>query len=205
MANSILDTGDITAMWLWEPDWSEEVALQGLLSKTVMQYGGSSWQLWVENYEIPKRLKMKFFINSKVKEKELLDFFTTQMGRCNKFWIPTWLTQFTPLDDINDIDVTIPVQNHQFTQNYRGYERLFILLHNGDMLVRKITGVSVVDVDEVLTISSALGRDIQTTDIAHCGLFMLARFDNDKIDLEYVTSTYSKTTLKFYELIREYP
>lgn len=205
MANSILDTNPITAMWLWEPDWTEEVLLQGLLSKTLMQYGGSVGQLWIDNYEMPKRLKMKFFIDGKTEEKELLDFFETQLGRCGKFWVPTWLNQFTLNANIGSADTIITVANHNFSNVYQGYERLFIYLSNGDIIVRKIAACVESGDNEILSISSAIGRDITASEILCFGLFILARFDNDKIDLEYVTSTYSKTTLQFYELIREYP
>jgi hypothetical protein len=205
MADSILDTSPITAMWLWEPDWSDQVVSNARLSKALIQYGGSQAALWSYNYEIPKCIRMKFVAHDKTDESELLNFFEDRNGRFEKFWIPAWTTHFTLDTTIAATDTGIIVRNDQFASTYRGYERLIIILNNGDILVRKITAVTENTTTETLTISSAMGVQVLATDIAFFGLFLLVRFDSDKIILEYTTNTVSETTLQFYELIREYP
>jgi hypothetical protein len=205
MADSILDINPITSMWLWEPDWSDNVISNARLSKALIQYGGSPGSLWIDNYEVPKCIKMKFVAHNKIDESELLNFFEDRNGRFEKFWIPAWTTHFTLDTTIESSDTGIIVRNDKFASTYRGYERLIIILNNGDILVRKITAVTENANTETLTISSALGVQVLATDIAFFGLFLLMRFDSDKIVLEYTTDSVSETTLQFYELIREYP
>lgn len=205
MADSILDTSPITAMWLREPDWSDQVFNNARLSKALIQYGGSQAALWIDNYEAPKCIKMKFVSHDKTEESELLNFFEDRNGRFEKFWIPAWTTHFTLNTTIAAVATGIVVRNNKFASAYRGHERLIIILNNGDVLVRKITAVTEGTTTETLTLSSALGVQVLATDIAFFGLFLLVRFDSDKIILEYTTNTVSETTLQFYELIREYP
>ena len=207
MADSLLDVSPITATWLKEPDWSENVSSSGVFSKMLIQYGGSVGQLWKENDEIPRRLQMQFSFDDKQEETEFLNFFETQKGRWGKFWVPTWITQFRPVDDIASSQTIIPVYNDKFAGVYRGHERLFIMLHNGDKLVRKIIAAeeSIGGETETITLSSSLGVSADLSNIAIMGLFLLVRFDQDKVDMKYTTNTVSETTLQFYELIREYP
>ena len=205
MADSILDIGSITAMWLWQPNWARYRTSNLQLSKTILAHYGTSYELWVENLKAPRRMEFTFLVNGREDAHEIISFISDRKGRFEKFWIPTWIEQFRIAKDIWSGEAQITVADDSFSAIFSGYERVALILYNGDIIVRRITAVTVVGSTEVISLASPLDRNILMTDINFICLFLLGRFDSDLFVLDYESSLVSQIKFSVYELIREYP
>jgi len=206
MSNDIQTLGTLTNMWLPEPDWSGEIQSNFIPSVDLIQYAGSVGSLWVNSYDAPRCIKYEYRNTTKAEEKALLDFFEARLGRHGCFWIPTWMTDFVVINNIAASDTMINIKNNAFSSVYKGYERIAFILTSGDIVVRKISSVTSVSIDqENITLTTSVDRIILTTDIALCCLFLLVRFDKDNLHFSYTTDSVSDVEFNVYELIKEYP
>lgn len=205
MANDILNIGDITTSWLREPDWSKPPKQGGKISAQIARYAGSPDYLITENTEAPRRLMMRFANRTRVQEKQVLDFFMDRSARLKKFWIPTWTDDFKLAANYLAGGSVLLVDKNYFSFASRGYERIMLLLNNGDIIVRKITAALEVPEGTQLVLASTIGRNIPISTVSVFCFYLLVRFDMDSMTLRYITDTYSILQAEFQELIREYP
>jgi len=138
----------------------------------------------------------------------LLDFFNIVRGRRTPFW---WIFEqklFSAAANYIAIDTILAIEANLSALDYRGYERIFLLLQNGDLITRQVSAINQGLNEEdpySLVITEQLGRVVNKEDIALFGKLLFCRLDSDDIKLSYQTATIANASLDFIELVEEYP
>ena len=206
MADSYTGLGTITAKWLREPHWANTPKVEFPMARQVISFPGTITAIEQESPSVPLIREFTFLSFSKAEEYELLSFFCEKQGRLKKFWIPSWVSAFTLKSAITIASNQVKVNHVNFQKVYSGYERIRLLLSNGDTIVRKIINVVETDkTEEVLTVDTVFDRSIAIGSVVLFDLFLLCRSDIDSFQLEYVSAGVSECSVRVAELIREYP
>jgi len=206
MANSFGGLGSITDMWLREPNWVKNLNEKGVVSRTLLQFFGTSQILYTENPEVPVEVKMMFMNRTKAQEYEFLSFFSTQQGRLKKYWLPEWKNRFKLTRTANSGESFIYVQNRKHAVAFQAYQRIYLLLHTGEWVTRQIASITEIDAtEEKINLVTTLDRTISAASVSQSGLFLLVRMAVEKIYVEHETINVSIFSIESRELIREYP
>ncbi|WP_028320370.1 hypothetical protein [Desulfatiglans anilini] len=206
MADDLQDLGGFPIFPL-EPDWTTEPELDPMLIRDLRQYTGTVQGLDAIMDPAAFRLRAGFGTD-KDEEYELLDFFVGRLGRLKKFWLKGPKTAFT-LQAASAAGAShLWVHDNGFLQLYQGYERIYIEAHGGDLITRKITGITD-DREEnsrlQLLFAMGLDREITPTNHYRIGMLYLVRFETDALKLEFMTSHLADAEGRFTELVQEYP
>lgn len=140
--------------------------------------------------------------------KNLIEFFNTVRGRLKSFW---WIVQqnlFTPASDYLLNQTVLAVEQNLFGENFRGYERIFLLLSSGDLLTFKVAAVisGLLPADPIgLQISAPLDRNLDIDEILIFGKLIFCRLDEDELKVKFSTSEIAETEIKLRELVEGYP
>jgi hypothetical protein len=156
--------------------------------------------------DVPERLKIGVTVSSKTDEYDLIDFFYNHRGRWAKFWMRSTVREFTLKENaLSGSGAIITYVNGAHLQ-YQGYERIYIVMNNGDVLSRKVGNVTYDDVNEkyTLTLTTNLDRDLETDNHFLIARLLLGRFDEDSLILDYETDGVSEQVFTFQELVKEY-
>lgn len=208
MADSWEDMSGSTDIFTIGADW-QTVPTQALEPfRTIIQYPGTG----VKIRKITDNVQIKFTIHfgnmSKADEYALLSFFDLHRGRAKSFWLPIPKNYWTL-----DMDTLIGYPHYLVLKNsdpqwLRGYERMFLLLKNGDYIGREIYNITTVSTPgqpNLMTVVTALDRVVKVMDVELFGKLILCRFDQDEIELQHVSTALSDCDLSFQELPLEYP
>jgi hypothetical protein len=138
----------------------------------------------------------------------MLEFFHAVRGRRAPFW---WIFEqnlFTPSANYVTGQSVIGVEENLSVLDYRGHERVFILLDSGDLLTFQVTaiapGLNPGD-PYSMTLGEVLDRDILMTEIEMFGKLLFCRMDTDELKMPFSTSETATANLDFMELVEEYP
>jgi hypothetical protein len=205
MADSLLDIGAEPVFPL-EPNWISTPKQSFNITRYLNQYPGTISEISEMNPEVPISLEAEFDLKSKEDEFTFITFIHTHLGRCVRFWFRWPKTLFTVKDPMSNGSVGMVVHKDNSSLSLQGYERIYILLTNGDVVTRHITNAVLDDANnEVeLTMATALDRDIALADIDRVGRFLLVRFDEDLFRLKIINDHKSTVNLRFQELVKEY-
>lgn len=92
-------------------------------------------------------------------------------------------------------------------RQFQGYERIYLLMNDGDILIRQVTAVES-DQDGLLctlTLDADLDRVVTPDTLARIGRVYLVRFDQDDLDFRFITpGVAGDVRIGFYELVKEY-
>jgi len=206
MADDLLDLGGIS---LYFPDklvdWKEAPMADFDLARKINEFKGSSQQIDYYSDEAPRKQNFSVTLLSQVEIYSILDFFLVNMrGRHKKFWFPLAFQAFQLAAFISLGSTKITVFENKL--DWRGYERLILVLRNGDKISRKITDFT--RFEETGTIEfevTAIGREIQIADVVLITFLLLCRLDQDSMRLQYFTTDVATAELAMVELPNEYP
>lgn len=206
MADDYGTLGSDIVTWMKAPNWKKQVAQNIPLTRRLTQHVGGIPYIWnpIAQTLTPRRYQFEFLNQTKIEEKEMLDFFMDRLGQVKGFWMPTWITQFTLLEDAASGASTLSVEDTDFNL-LTGEHYLIIFLQSGDVIIRRISSVTKMVDREILTLDSIINIDIAVSDVLQICLFLYCRLDQDIMTLDYITDAISKTTWTVYELINEYP
>lgn len=119
-------------------------------------------------------------------------------GRLTAFWMPSFMPDVVLKANVGASALQMDVSFGGFTDYYnegRNRRDIYIELHNGTILCRRITASSVVDADtEQLTIDSALGMPITPDDVTRISLMFLGRLEADAVELAWHWGDYAEAT-----------
>jgi len=205
MADSLLDLGT-TSMFPLEPNWVSNPKTNIGMARRVLGYRGTAETLFAVSDDVPVTFEAKFTIFNKTDENTILDFFLARKGRNQRFWIKHPRRHFTLKDNASNGAATLVCNTNDADRQWQGYERIYILMNDGDVLTRKVNSVTYSEAnDEVtLTLNNVIDRDITTTNHAIIGRLLLCRFDSDEFAVRWYTTVTSDFNLRFYELVGEY-
>lgn len=103
-------------------------------------------------------------------------------GRKNAFWLPDWNNGMALASSAGNGATSISVRDFGFTAGY-GTGDLFILLTNGTVITRQITGSVDAGATETLTISPGLPQAVAPADVSVICLLHRVRLARDQIEL----------------------
>lgn len=200
MSNSLLDLGT-DPVFTAVPNWQTSPSAGFDTGREVIQYNqafASIRSLALNNF---RTIQYSYFNRTKAEEYYLLNFFYTQRGRLKRFWLPVNYQEFSISSAITSGDNHFHITDNNFSLVLKGYERLYIVLKNGDQISRKI--VSATGTTQI-NINGTFDRNIALADIRFAGLILLVRFDQDEIELKHTTDNLSECSIAFKELPNEY-
>lgn len=153
--------------------------------------------------EKPEFWDINVSLLSKQEEFDFLTKFAEKKGRHKKFWFPSPQNRFTLKNTISSGTTAIVMEKNYF--EYRGFERLFIRLTNGDRVSFDIASVVTNASDITINVATSADRTITKNDIDLLTLLHMCRLDTDEAELTQITSDHSELTLRVVELVKEYP
>jgi len=202
--HSWLDLSRTNIKFLFKPNWINTLPLNFNLNREILQFSGTKSEIInVHNYT-GYNITYCFTNLNKETEFDIVNFFCSRKGKLERFWIPLWKNIFTLYSDILINSNSINVYGSNFYLVDKGFERIFIHLKNGDYITRKIIASISHGIYETLFLASGIDRIITNDDINCFGRFLLVRFDQDDLNIEFVNNTCSTCELKFIELPFEY-
>lgn len=203
MADSLTKVGSFEFFNI-EPNWTKDISSDYLLSRRLISYSGTPAIFEGIAPEVPVVLQMEFLFEDKEAEYNMITFFVSKRGRLNRFWLRSPTEAFTLRTAAISGATGLYCKRNRFDLVYQGYERIYIMMNNNDIVVRKIT--SVVDGEDLTYIGfdTVLDRDITLTNHCKIGRLLLCRFNDDKLRFRFRTSSVSTLTIGFLELVKEY-
>jgi len=207
MADLLNDIGSGIPILRPLPTWNDGLSGKFETNQKIESFPGTIENVVTFYDERPFSVTLPFFFTSKEEEYEFIEFFYARQGRFTKFWMPSPYNFFKPDKDVLTSESFLVVEDNKFRDSFRGFERLWIETKSGDWIVAKITSsvIGPLGGQETINISTGFDRDIPVDEIYFSSFFYLGRFEFDKLELENITDTASRTTQKFIELIKEYP
>lgn len=154
----------------------------------------------------PKRtLALPFLLDDFADMKAMRGFFSGRDGRRRGFWIPTWLTDYVPVQDEAAGSLTITVKNIGLgTKLAFGVQfRHVALITWGKMEFYRIDGQAIDgNGNEELTLDRVLDTALDASATVCCGA-IFARLADDEVSYAYLAGNVAKIDLKFVELPKE--
>ena len=154
--------------------------------------------------DVPIRMEMGFTVYNKSEEYDLIDFFVSRLAMVERFWIPWPRQQFTLNRDHNSGETTLDCYRNYAERQYQLYERIEILMNNGDRIIRKVIGTDNDETETRITIDTSLDRDVDQDGYLRISRLMLVRFDIDDLEMSCMTDRVGEVNLPFLELVHEY-
>jgi hypothetical protein len=155
---------------------------------------------------VPYEFSLKFLVDNKTSEYDLIEFFHTAKGKAYRFWLEYPSSQFNLKVDQPSGASSISCEPNGFEKVGEGYERIFIALKSGDTIVRNVTSSAYDSGTEILSLvlDTPLDREVATTDYWLIGRYLLCRFDSDNFKQKMRSVDVSEFELGFVELPLEY-
>jgi len=120
-------------------------------------------------------------------------------GRGRQFWLPTFFSDFRPLDDLQAGSRDIRVHRNgywQYDANAAGRLNYVIWLHDGTRRYGELAYSTLVENGvEVLRLPRPLAETIRKQDIARISFMSLARLDQDTVTIEHRTDITGVSTV----------
>jgi len=203
MADDLKDIGqeDVFPLPL---NWISNPSTSFTITRHLQHFAGTSASISELNPETPISFEGLFSVFEKQEEYDLMEFIHSRKGRVIRFWIPYEKEMFTLVTPTSVGATALECEDNKSTLSYLGYERIFLLMRNGDMITRHVTEVTSSLGKITLTLTTPLDRDIELNSYYTIGRFLLVRFDSDKFEFSVDTNNVFEFSSRFYELVKEY-
>lgn len=199
MADDLLELGTNDTVLDIQPNWATSPKLGKDILVVDNIYPGT-----IHDIGFSREPVKKFSIQVSDGENKLysvLLLFVDRVARLKAFWFPDVTNLFIPLSISLD-GLNLYVKKNT-TLYLHGYERIFFRMKNGNRISRRIIDSEQLEESTKLVFQIPIvGMDI--TKVAICTFLYYGRFDQDSIEIEYLSPTIAQTTLTFIELFEEY-
>jgi hypothetical protein len=191
-AIAAVDTGDTYAgyrVYASSPNWAEPIEVEAMRQLDVLDYETSA--PWVDDLSgLAALLKSwHWTLGSRAEIVALKKWLAAREGRRVPFWSPTQAEDLKILAPIGSSAVSITVENIGYARYLAGRaDRRHIMIETqaGQRFYRAITASSEVNVaSEQITIDSALGVTLQTSDIKSARFLHLTRLESDEVEIAW--------------------
>ena len=208
MADSWEDLGSVTDVFTIKNDWDTNPSQGFEPYRTVIQYPGSGIKLRNITDDVAISFVLHFCTKDKSEENALLAFFYARRGRASAFWLPVPKQVWELSADVNLTFPKLLVLVNSDPQWLRGYERMFMLLKNGDYISREVVSITTVNAPplnpNIMTVVTDMDRVVKPADVEMFGKLLLVRFDQDELELKHDSTALAECDLSFKELPKEY-
>lgn len=202
MADDIQDLGTEERLTI-RPNWASPNQIELITSRDIVSFPSTIVDIFLFSELHKNKIKFKYLCENKEVEYALIDFYNNRKGRLERFWIQGYKEEFILSQDISNTDTIVNVHDNGFDLIYKGHERLYIELKNGDLITRKITNATKVGTELQLTVA-AITQDIAISEIGVFGRIYLVRFDKDVLETTFSNSVVAEVEVEFVEVVREY-
>lgn len=188
------------------PNWAVVPSSDIVLARTILEYRGSAQRLIPFTGDVPISYNAKYTAYNKEEEYGAIDFWNERKGKKERFWTYHPRLAFEIKYDIGAGATSLACYHNYAESQYQGYERIYILMNNGDILTKHVTNVTYDELQDELVVELAtqLDRDVTLTNHYRIGRFLLSRFDEDEMTLTHLTDGATEFNARFYELVKEY-
>lgn len=128
-------------------------------------------------------------------------FLFARMGRWKAIWLPTFTNDLRLAAGLTSAQVNMDVEwcgLTAFVQEGAHRRDVRIELKDGTVFYRRVSGFVQVDADtERMTLASALGQAVDPDDVAMISWLMLARLDQDAVEITWYTPGAAEAQLAF--------
>lgn len=201
MADSIADLGDSTDIFILKPDWTDLPKVSLSSGREVLQYNQARVSLRPLSTFTGRTIEYGFSVFDKEDEYYILNFYQTQRGRKKRFWVPLWHQEFQLAEAIVNGSYQFKINDSDFVDIVKYYERIYIYTAAGDLITRKV--LSKID-DVTYIVQTAFDRNIALADVLFFGRIILCRFEQDEVEMQHETDSVSSCSIAFKELPKEY-
>lgn len=198
--DSLRDLGDAELFPL-SPNWQTSPAIGFFSGRETIQYNMGVVSIRNLTPYNARTVSNGYFLKDKQEEFDLLSFFHSHRGRLNRFWLPINFRELKITQDIFMGDDYFYIQDNGFYDVAKYYERVLIRLKDGSLLTRKIKSSAS---RTCVRIKTAFEYAISAAQIESVSLVILARFDQDDLEISYLTTDLSEVSILFKELPNEY-
>ena len=206
MANNFSGLGD-REIFPFEPSWTDPPSLSPVLLRRIISQRGTVQVMESMTGDVPVGLILGFSLLSASDVSGLVTFFMDRKGRFGRFWLIHPMEAFC-LAAPASIDQNILIcHDNLAARQFQGYERIWILMNDGDLLIRKVTAVTADQETGLceLVLDTNLDRVVNADNLTRIGRVYLVRFDQDDLNFRFSTPDVAgDIRLSFYELVKEY-
>jgi hypothetical protein len=154
------------------------------------------------------RVRMDFTFYSRQELHGFLAFMDYHKGRLKKFWLYCNTNEFLLQNNVPPNNFTLDCYNSAYPLVFKDGDRVYLILKNGDTIVRKLASAETNELGTVMTLACTTGlpaSGILLSDVLEFGRVLCCRFDHGSFELNYKTAEVSQVSLRFFELVKEYP
>jgi len=207
MADDINGLGGLE-IFPFDPNWIRTPNTKFNVSRYFQGYPGSSNIVEELTADVPVDLDLGFLIGDKESESIVIDFFNERKGRLEKFWVKYPEQQFIVKETSNIGSTILKCYPMLGESIMRGDERIYIIMHDGDTIIKEVTNVeySIADDATILSLNTVLDRDIEADNGNHfiIAKLLLVRFGTDTLEIIAKSNLVSTASIRFHELVKEY-
>jgi len=198
--SDVLNGLGTTALYKLEHNWKVEPQSEFRNSLKFNEFSGTIQSLDIYSEDSPRKLNLTGSCYNKVEEKEVIEFVEDVKGRYKRFWIRSPLDEFTLLGSysISDTYVSCSLNDYE----YKGYERIYIEMKNGDIVTGEIDSITE-STNLEINLKNAIGYTFTSSDVVRCSLLLLCRLDIDGIIFKYFSDLHLDFNIELFELIAE--
>jgi hypothetical protein len=206
MANNFTALGDVP-LFPFEPTWSEMPRISPVILRRIVSHRGTVQQVESTQGDVPVKLTFGYSLLTSADIMAMTSFFLDRKGRLGRFWIRHPLEAFSLAAPASINQNLLVCQDNLAARQFQGYERIWMEMADGDLLIRQVTEASA-DPETglvTLTLDTNLDRVVNADTLFRIGRMYLVRFDQDDLKFLFATpETAGDITLTFYELVKEY-
>ena len=209
MANDISTSFNDRQMFVTQPDWGKDITSQIAVERRVLQYIGGVKIISQVNTDTPITASGDFTLFDRESVYNLLEFFNARKGGTKSFWFLHPARFFTLKENYSSGSGYLEVERNYcdlWTQALPSqYDwGIYIYMHNGDLICRKVTGITDETDRSYIYLDETIPRNITADNHFIIGRTLVGRFDQNQLSIDFSTQGIGITPLKLKENYRVY-
>lgn len=209
MANDISTSFNDREMFVTQPDWGADITSKIQMERRILQQIGGVKTISELITDAPITVNSDFTLSDRESIYSLLQFFDQRKGGTESFWF-LHPGRFFTLKEPYTSGSTYIVANRNYgdrwTQSLPSqYDwGIYICMHDGDLICRKVTGVTDDGDTSRIYLEETIPRNITADNHFIIGRTLVGRFDQNQIRINFSTQGIGVAPLRLKETYREY-
>lgn len=190
-----------------EPEFSAPPAIVGNREAAIATISQNKRVAQFAGKHAVHTLNHSFLFTDKEQIEDFQDFFEARAGKWGSFWVPSWIAELNPTDDVANGGTSLKITPVDYGNVYLGSLELtrlghyiFLLHVDGTLFITRVTAANVVGGDEVLTLQTAAPQAFARGDFI-AGFCYFVRFAADTLNLEFDGPQQARAKIGMIEVI----